>query len=518
MIVEPSMPDRRPSPGLSLELSSNNPFRNRASSPAIPSPALQTPTSGGSRPMSRNPFLQTFEAEFNRQAQLIDMSADMKESPKKATFANSTEELFNNLTLDDGEKKRAPPSRGPPGRSGTLPVKGHRPSRSDEEEPRERRPRDAEDEKRRMRGPPRGPKRPSGSGSRPPPPRGSPDRRERRTRRNSESSMIDKGSLDPHEERRRRERRRERDERAKDAKDGKDSKSRSTRVRKPHGLDIIDKLDVSGIYGPSMIHHDGPYDAVRPHRNRKKDQRAPMEAFPLNSANNALGGSGPVNENIDLDQFHGRGAEGFSDFGIASTKRPGLDARAQTFGPKERADIVHGDMSHGLGTSTFLEGAPASRAAIAQRESENQKAMADGGLGRKKSIAQRFRGISQPRRDFEGRPKITSPGAGLSPNGPLSTGGGYARDKNNEANPFFDSYDEAYERKGTAIKIAETENKEGATSPSSPYGRNALTRAATSDSLPSPPATRPQNEGGGFLNRMKSLKGGRRPRPERPAA
>jgi hypothetical protein len=44
--------------------------------------------------MSRNPFMQTFEAEFNKQAQLIDMSANMNESPKKATFANNTEELF----------------------------------------------------------------------------------------------------------------------------------------------------------------------------------------------------------------------------------------------------------------------------------------------------------------------------------------------------------------------------------------------------------------------------------------
>lgn len=48
--------------------------------------------------MSRNPFLSTFEAEFNKEAkktdeQLIDMSANMKDSPKKATFG-ATEELF----------------------------------------------------------------------------------------------------------------------------------------------------------------------------------------------------------------------------------------------------------------------------------------------------------------------------------------------------------------------------------------------------------------------------------------
>ncbi|KAL5388787.1 hypothetical protein DPSP01_002892 [Paraphaeosphaeria sporulosa] len=512
MFAEPSMPERRPSPGLTLELNSKNPFRNRATSPAIPSPALQTPTSAGSRPMSRNPFLQTFEAEFNKQAQLIDMSATMKESPKKATFGDDAKDLFDNLTLDDGEKKRGPAPRGPPPRNGAPPEPRHRPSRSDEEE-RERRRDDKRDDRRddRPRGPPRGPPRPSGD-RRGPPPRGSPHRREhsRRPRRNSESSMIDKGSLDPNEERRRRERRRERDERA------RDGKSRSTKVRKPHGLDIIDKLDVSGIYGPSMIHHDGPYDAVQPHRNREKDKRAPMHAFPAGSANNALGGSGPVNDKIDLDKIHGRGAEGFTDFGGAANtwKRPELEGRSLTFGPKEREDIVHGDPSVGLGTSTFLEGAPASRTAIQQREAENQKSFAEGGLGRKKSIAQRFRGLNQPRRDYGDRPRITSPEArygGSSPNGPLTTGGSLTSSKN-ERNPFFDDYDQAYDKKGAAINVAQ---QEGVTSPTSPGGRNALTRAITADSIGSPVESKPQS-GGGFLNRVKSLKGGRRPRPERP--
>lgn len=47
--------------------------------------------------MSRNPFLSTFEAEFNKEAQksdLIDMSATLKDSPKKATFGSTTDELF----------------------------------------------------------------------------------------------------------------------------------------------------------------------------------------------------------------------------------------------------------------------------------------------------------------------------------------------------------------------------------------------------------------------------------------
>ncbi|KAF2275459.1 Pal1-domain-containing protein [Westerdykella ornata] len=546
MFAEPSVPDRRPSPGLTLNLPSNNPFRNRASSPAA-SPALDTPRSTASRPMSRNPFLSTFEAEFNKEAanaaQLIDMSANMKESPKKPTFGSTAEELFHvlltiqpspmraamerlkhfasvvtdprslkqkNLTLDENSGNHKPaPSNGEQ-RSGAPPPRNHRPSRSQE------------DEERRLRGAPRGPPRPRGPPGERPPNRHSPDRREhRRPRRNSESSMIDKGSLDPEEERRRRERRRLRDERS------KDPKSRSSRVRRPQGLDIIDKLDVTGIYGPSMIHHDGPYDAVQPHRNRKKDHRAPMQAFPANSANNVLGGSGPINKTIDLDTFHGRGAEGFTDFGASGSdyKRSEQD-RAISFNPKDRVDIVHGEETVGLGTSTFLEGTPASRTAIQRRESETHNAMADGGLGRKKSIAQRIRGISQPRRQFSDAGRITSPEArygrgARSPASPQAqSAGGYS--KANEQNPFFDDYDKAYDNKSAAIKVAESENKDNAVKspgPASPgaASRNPLTRAVTADNLEggAPSEPKPQS---GFLSRVKSLKGGRKPRAERPAA
>jgi hypothetical protein len=406
-------------------------------------------------------------------------------------FADYPALLQKNLTIEGDDKKRAPPPRPAPNRSGTDPRGQHRPSRSDEEE------------RDRMRGAPRGPPRSRGPpGSRPPRP-SSRDRREhRRPRRNSESSMVDKGSLDPHEERKRRERRREREERA------KDGKSTQRKVRRPQGLDLIDKLDVTGIYGPSLIHHDGPYDAVQPHRNRKKDVRAPMEAFPLNSANNSLGGSGPLNDKIDLDRIHGRGAEGFTDFAAAETtdyKKPRMEAE---FNAKAR-DIIHGEQSHGLGTSTFLEGAPASRKAV-EEDLQVQKAMADSGLGRKKSIAQRFRGISQPRRQYGDGPRITSPetryggySSPNAPNGPQSAGV-LSQTKATEMNPFFDEYNQAYDSKGASIKATEANNKDG----QSPPGRNALQRAVTSDSMGSP--TNEPKPSGGFLNRVKSLKGGRR--------
>ncbi|KAB2108797.1 hypothetical protein AG0111_0g3127 [Alternaria gaisen] len=491
MFAEPSMPERRPSPGLQLNLSSNNPFR-RAASPAFPSPASANRSSSGSRPMSRNPFISTFEAEFNKEASrdLVDMSATMKDSPKKSTFGFAAEELFANLTIDDSDKKRAPPPRPAPARSGTDPRAGHRPSRS-EEERRAERMREASRGGSRPRGPP--------SSSRPPH-LSSPERREnRRPRRNSESSIIDRGSLDPREERRRRERRKEREERAKDGKD-----KNGKRVRRPQGLDLIDKLDVTGIYGPSMIHHDGPYDAVQPHRNRKKDQRAPMHAFPVGSANNTLGGSGPLNTKIDLDRIHGRGAEGFTDFAGAETEWKKPAPVAAEFSAKGREDIVHGEQTHGLGTSTFLEGAPASRKAIQEEsDAQRQKQLAEGGLGRKKSIAQRFRGISQPRRYGDG-PRITSPearyGSATSPSGPYSAGA-ISQTKATEQNPFFsDDYDKAYDAKGAAIKT----NEGG---PSPPRGA-ALQRSITTDSVGSP--TGEGKPSGGFLNRVKSLKGGRR--------
>ncbi|KZM20026.1 hypothetical protein ST47_g8869 [Ascochyta rabiei] len=462
MLAESSMPERRLSPGPSPNLSSNNPFRNRATSPAFPSPAFPSPanqsdrSSSASRPMSRNPFLSTFEAEFNKEAKkttdLIDMSANMRASPKKASFNNGSaaEELFKNLTIDDDDDRRRAPPRPMPNRSGTDPRAGHRPSRSDEE-------------RDRLRGAPRGPPRPRG----PPEPRrpmqSSPDRRERRPRRNSDSSIIDKAAQEK-EDRRRRERRREREDRERDGKSGSTAK----KVRKPQGLDLIDKLDVTGIYGPSMIHHDGPYDAVQPHRNRKKDQRAPMHAFPVGSANNSLGGSGPLNAKIDLDRIHGRGAEGFTDFGGAESewKKPRPEGE---FSAKGREDIVHGQPTHGLGTSTFLEGAPASRTAVEQ-DFEQKRANEINGLGRKKSIAQRFRGISQPRRH---------------PQGPYSAGS-LAQNKAAEMNPFFDEYNKAYKDDSPP--------------------RVPLHRAVTTDSAGSLGESKPT----GFLGRMKSIKGGRR--------
>ena len=394
---------------------------------------------------------------------------------------------------------------------------------------------------------------------------------ERRPRRNSDSSIADRNGkpMDPEEERRRRERRhRERDARHRDNK-SKPIPSSASKSKKPsHRLDVIDKLDVTSIYGTgrrfmsilafvlrliliAVFHHDGPFDACNPHRNRKGSQRAPMQAFPKDSANNVLGGSGPVNKNIDIAQFHGHTADGFDDYSAPAVAnppteppvfepyagasapyrgdaRPGVD-RTTSFNPGAKADIVHGHETLGLGTSTFLEGAPAPRIAIQRRESESEVPGAGGGIERKRSLAQKIRGISNARNNASSR-GVNSPepvyevvdGVG----DPQNAGG---VKKFREANPFFNDYDDEYEKKGARIQIAEEQNKAAlsattggqgrARAPSNPVrglaGAAPLERRFTSDTSGAGTLDTGESKSGGFLSRVRSLRGGKKSRPQR---
>ena len=255
-----------------------------------------------------------------------------------------------------------------------------------------------------------------------------------------------------------------------------------------------------------------------------------MQAFPEGSANMALGGAGPLHSRLDLDKFHGRGEEGFQDYGATRKQNPAYVA-PQYINPHDRIQPVHGEESYGLGTSTFLEGAPASKRALEQRETEDQTMMQEapvgGGLQRKKSLAQRLRGMSGSQRR-QGPGEIRSPearynGVDSADNSPprvkAISAGGPARaiyTRENETNPFDNEYDAAFEKKGTQIRIAEQEkpNVGRARAPSSPKPAG-LTRSVTADSAIRTSGEEEKPSGGGFLNRMKSLKGGKRVRPER---
>ena len=250
-----------------------------------------------------------------------------------------------------------------------------------------------------------------------------------------------------------------------------------------------------------------------------------MAAFPKDSANNAIGGSGPVNKNIDLAQYHGHQPDSFTDFnanatngrsnmgdpiGFRGNARPGSD-RVSAFNANMKVDPVHGDESLGLGTSTFLEGAPAARSAIERRTSEDDPNEA-GGLSRKRSLAQRIRGSSNSRPRIPGGEPLQSPGAKYerttSPEGVQSAGG---LPKINEKNPFFQNYDEEYDNKGASIKFAQQQERtSGSDQEFSSRPNDSLRRTVTESSVGVA-----ENEGkvggggsggGGFLSRVKSLR------------
>lgn len=264
-----------------------------------------------------------------------------------------------------------------------------------------------------------------------------------------------------------------------------------------------------------VFHHDGPFDACNPHRNRQGSRRAPMQAFPKDSLNNIMGGGGPLNKRPDHATFLGNNdEEAFKDYSAEAygngALRPDGPARGASNVVNPLApEPIHGDESLGLGTSTFLEGTPASSAAIARRQQESTVGGAmDGGLQRKKSLAQKIRGIRNERRDYGPSGRVTSPDGIISPGSPYTPGGS----RKMENNPFNNEFSSNVKQDN--ITIVEPEREAGhSRAPSSPkrYG-DGLRRRTTSDGSdgvaePAKPV------GGGFLSRVKSLKGGpRKPR------
>lgn len=286
-------------------------------------------------------------------------------------------------------------------------------------------------------------------------------------------------------------------------RDGQPRKHRDRSHRPSRKMDIIDQLDATSIYGTGLFHHDGPFDALNPHRNRP-GRRAPMQAFPKDSVNMSLGGSGPLNKAPDHATFMGNhDDEAFRDWASSKKGRNGASStEVPIFDPVSRGEVVHGDESVGLGTSTFLEGTPAARAAIAQQAQEE----ATLGLQRKKSLAQRIR-------PFKGSREYGHPNRMRSPDGIQSAGLQSTGSGAGEANPFFNEYSKGEE----SISV----RRDGALSPTSPPAPRRgsagvpLERRVTTDATPaSEEAAAPKPTG--FIGRMKSLKGPRRPKNAEP--
>ena len=99
--------ERQTSPGLTANLPSNNPFRNRATSPSnsLPSPIATTfnhiPSTAPERPVSRNPFLDQTDKKTSSTVQVRSASPDKgssamagSASPQRAMLTGHAAELF----------------------------------------------------------------------------------------------------------------------------------------------------------------------------------------------------------------------------------------------------------------------------------------------------------------------------------------------------------------------------------------------------------------------------------------
>jgi len=251
-----------------------------------------------------------------------------------------------------------------------------------------------------------------------------------------------------------------------------------------------------------------------------------MKAFPKDSANNALGGAPIDPKTVNHNQYFGNpGEEAYADFSSGARRskegadyRPNIKNRSQSFDPVARVDPVHGDETLGLGTSTFLEGAPASRTAIQtmvqRRESEVEPMENAGGLSRTKSIAQRIQRIrSQSQSNTRARPNRGS-SAVNSAEAAYSSRDSDVPKKANEINPFDNEYDQAYDKKGETIQVTEREEPSGhQRTPSSPKRNDKRATIDNGDGTGSDEGGK--QGGGGFLQRVKSLKtGARKIKPE----
>ena len=227
-----------------------------------------------------------------------------------------------------------------------------------------------------------------------------------------------------------------------------------------------------------------------------------MEAFPADSANQSLTGFGPMPEKGDHSRVYGnRDAEAYNDFSMSAgrrgssddvLKRPG-NLRSTSFDPVARVEPVHGDETLGLGSSTFLDGAPASKKAILQQIEESQQAEAlgeKGGLGRKKSLSHKIQSFSKSKGRFNvdsrrGSDDGPPPDSRFSPTTPSAV-----PRKRPENNPFFSDYDATYDRRGESIGTDSGMGRDRA--PSSPKRTPAI-----------PPLS--SEGGGGLMKRVRSL-------------
>ncbi|KAH3671373.1 hypothetical protein WICMUC_004670 [Wickerhamomyces mucosus] len=215
-----------------------------------------------------------------------------------------------------------------------------------------------------------------------------------------------------HREHREHRSRKDSDPKHRSSKNGR-SESKENKKIPAKNVDTIDKLDVTGLFG-GAFHHDGPFDACTPSRNLNV-KAAPVMAFPVDGANNSIRGSNSGKKDATYKYIHGR-VDDYDDYenddlytsngpnASYSRSNSTIDAIKPIHGSIEHLDTtikankIHGETTLGLGSSTFLDGAPASKSS----EFEDATHRANiGGLNRKKSLREKLKPDNEQKISFD---------------------------------------------------------------------------------------------------------------------
>lgn len=180
----------------------------------------------------------------------------------------------------------------------------------------------------------------------------------------------------------------------------KNSSKGHSHARRELELDTIDKLDPTSLFFRGGFHHDGPYDVIRPQRNMNNNKNAPLLAFPKNSVNN------------NISRRHDDISTTPSETSLNNplVRRGTVSGQ---FDSKAKTVMIHGKSSTGLGSTTFLDGAPASQEAIKENNIRRTRTIKD---NRRKSFGDFLRGdfdFSDDYNDNWNHKKEKSRGGGL---------------------------------------------------------------------------------------------------------
>lgn len=124
-------------------------------------------------------------------------------------------------------------------------------------------------------------------------------------------------------------------------------------------VDRIDLLDVTAVYGSGAFHHDGPFDACNPYRN-KDLLKDPVLAFPKDSTSMSFSKSDTESSGFPIDKYFGhRDVEAYNEFSPSafySRKNcSSSSSRSFAFESTQKVELLHGFETSGFDNTNFLE-------------------------------------------------------------------------------------------------------------------------------------------------------------------